>query len=111
MRKTRRRPSLIRRLAGPLAILAAIAVTAALVIGVIGHDERTEVAPGLKAAAQAGRDAAAAVARSPAASMARESAILEIRARETDLRRSGFEAEADTFAAEAGKALETLLKQ
>ena len=101
----------MRRLSRPLAVVAAIAVAAALVVGVVGHDERTEVDPGMKAAAQAGRDAAAAVAHTPAASMDRESAILEIRARETDLRRSGFDAEADTFAAEAGKALETLLKQ
>ncbi|MDE6854420.1 MAG: hypothetical protein K2J38_05125 [Muribaculaceae bacterium] len=110
MRKARRRPSLIRRLSGPLTIIAAIALAVAIVTAVTRHDDRTEISPSLTAAALAGRQAAQSVAGTPAGSMARESAILEIRARETDIRRSGFEAEADTFAAEAAKILDTLLQ-
>ena len=59
----------------------------------------------LAAAAKAGHDAGVAVANTRENTMAREKAILDIRARETAIRRAGFEAAADTFAAAAQTAL------
>ena len=60
----------------------------------------------LHLAAESGRKAAAAVsATTEPGSMARENAILNIRARETKLRRAGFPTAADSFAVAAERQL------
>lgn len=56
-------------------------------------------------ARKSGRDAGLAVGRLREESMEREKAILEIRARETEIRTAGFTVAADTFAAAAAEAM------
>lgn len=56
-------------------------------------------------ARRSGREAGLAVGRYREGSMDREGAILEIRARETEIRTAGFTIAADTFAAAAAAAM------
>ena len=107
VRKTRRSSALT--LLRPLVILLlGVAVVAgALYVfwpdSVDGADSTPEE---IEAAAYAGARAGAAVSSTVDGTMAREGAILEIRARETAIRRAGFTMAADTFAASAQAAME-----
>ena len=59
----------------------------------------------LEAAAEAGRNMGERAAALPENSMEQQSAILEIRARESAIRNAGYPSCADTFAVEAAKTL------
>ncbi len=102
MRKARRRASVNRRLLGIVlfAAVAAIALVRTLVPE-HGADICDSNPAEVRAAAAAGEREGARVVHYPAGSMARENAILEIRARESEIRSAGFGAAADAFAGAA----------
>lgn len=70
--------------------------------------ERKPSTVDIDAARAAGVAAAQYAATLEQGSMEQENAVLRIRARESELRRQGFEAEADTFAAAAERVLATI---
>lgn len=105
MREARRRAALRRRNAVIGIIAAIMLIGAALFLLPAEGHEADSTSEEIAAAEAAGTEAGHAVASTPPNSMERERAVLEIRARESQLRNAGFPSAANSYAGAAEKAM------